>query len=98
MISKTEHFGETFYQHPAMKNKIGSSNLKVMDGEDLSRPDSNQAIGNRRRLNQFQQKNWLDQQVSEKNQTKTHERRFDRYRRLLQQFVRSAEPRAEPAA
>lgn len=37
MISKTEKFGSTFYQHKAQKDNIGPSSLKILDGEDLSK-------------------------------------------------------------
>lgn len=36
MISKTEKFGDTFYQHEAQKKNIGPSSVKILDGEDLS--------------------------------------------------------------
>ena len=59
MISYTEKFGPKFYNHEAQKATIGPSSLKILDGEDLN-------YGNRKRLNQMQQKRWLDQQVEEK--------------------------------
>lgn len=36
MISKTDKFGDVFYQHEKQKANIGSSGLKIFDGEDLS--------------------------------------------------------------
>ncbi|KRX09388.1 hypothetical protein PPERSA_04694 [Pseudocohnilembus persalinus] len=49
------------YSHRDMKQQIGVSSLKILDGEDLS-------YGNRKRLQQLQQKDWIDQQVQEKRE------------------------------
>jgi hypothetical protein len=44
MISKTEKFGDTFYQHPVQKANIGPSSVKILDGEDLSTHLSNHSL------------------------------------------------------
>jgi len=48
-----------FYDHKAQKDAIGVSSLKIFDGEDLTG-------GDRRRIQQLQQRDWIDQQIKEK--------------------------------
>jgi hypothetical protein len=49
----------TFYDHNVQKSKIGPSSLKIFDGEDLT-------YGDRKRIQALQQKDWIDQQIREK--------------------------------
>jgi RIB43A len=72
MISQSAKVSDAFYQHNTQKANIGPSSLKIFDGEDLS-------LGNRKRLNQMQVKNWLDQQTAEKEMAKSTQKYADRY-------------------
>jgi hypothetical protein len=49
----------TFYDHTVQKAQIGVSSLKVFDGEDLT-------YGDRKRIQALQQKDWIEQQIREK--------------------------------
>jgi len=51
----------TFYDHNVQKNKIGVSSLKIFDGEDLT-------YGDRKRIQALQQKDWIEQQIREKQE------------------------------
>jgi len=51
----------TLYNHKEQKDKIGVSNLKIFDGEDLTH-------GDRKKLQSLQQKDWIDQQTGEKEE------------------------------
>jgi hypothetical protein len=48
-----------FYDHNVQKSKIGVSSLKIFDGEDLT-------YGDRKRIQALQQKDWIEQQIREK--------------------------------
>jgi len=49
----------TFYDHNTQKGRIGVSSMKVFDGEDLT-------FGDRKRIQALQQKDWIEQQIREK--------------------------------
>jgi len=51
----------TFYDHNVQKSNIGVSSLKIFDGEDLT-------YGDRKRIQALQQKDWIDQQIREKQE------------------------------
>jgi len=51
----------TFYDHNVQKSKIGVSSLKIFDGEDLT-------YGDRKRIQALQQKDWIEQQIREKQE------------------------------
>jgi len=51
----------TFYDHKTQKNVIGVSSMKIFDGEDLT-------SGDRKRIQALQQKDWIDQQIREKQE------------------------------
>jgi len=51
----------TFYDHNEQKGKVGVSSLKIFDGEDLT-------YGDRKRIQALQQKDWIDQQIREKQE------------------------------
>jgi len=51
----------TFYDHNEQKQKVGVSSLKIFDGEDLT-------YGDRKRIQALQQKDWIDQQIREKQE------------------------------
>ncbi len=65
-----------FYDSKAQKDRIGVSSLKIFDGEDLSTTSfldywqawTNLAAGDRKRIQQLQQKDWIDQQIREKQE------------------------------
>lgn len=50
-----------FYDHKVQKDRIGVSSLKIFDGEDLT-------YGDRKRIQALQQKDWIDQQIKEKQE------------------------------
>lgn len=50
-----------FYDHNAQKAQIGVSSLKIFDGEDLT-------YGDRKRIQALQQKDWIEQQIKEKQE------------------------------
>jgi len=51
----------TFYDHKTQKDRIGVSSLKIFDGEDLT-------AGDRKRIQALQQKDWIEQQIREKQE------------------------------
>jgi len=51
----------TFYDHKVQKDIIGVSSLKIFDGEDLT-------YGDRKRIQALQQKDWIEQQIKEKQE------------------------------
>jgi len=51
----------TFYDHNVQKAKVGVSSMKVFDGEDLT-------YGDRKRIQALQQKDWIEQQIREKQE------------------------------
>jgi len=51
----------TFYDHNEQKAKVGVSSLKIFDGEDLT-------YGDRKRIQALQQKDWIEQQIREKQE------------------------------
>ncbi|KAL4439148.1 hypothetical protein ABPG74_008923 [Tetrahymena malaccensis] len=59
-------FNRTNYQHKEQIIRCGISSLKCLDGEDLNQ-------GNRRRLQQLQQRDWIEQQIREKEERKRQE-------------------------
>jgi len=60
----------TFYDHKEQKNKIGVSSLKIFDGEDLT-------FGDRKRIQALQQKDWIEQQIKEKQERLKAEKEAD---------------------
>jgi len=50
-----------FYDHKTQKDRIGVSSLKIFDGEDLT-------AGDRKRIQQLQQRDWIEQQIREKQE------------------------------
>ncbi|CAD8074141.1 unnamed protein product [Paramecium primaurelia] len=56
------HYQNPTYNHAQMKQQVGVSNLKMLDGEDLT-------AGDRRKLQQLQMRDWVQQQTQE-NQAK----------------------------
>lgn len=70
-----------FYNNKSMKDKIGISSLKIMDGEDISNFKELwkffkflPASGDRKYLQSLQQKEWITQQINEKNDKKNAEK------------------------
>jgi hypothetical protein len=55
----TTSFQSTMYNHPQQTKMIGTSGLKIFEGEDLT-------AGDRKRLQQLQSDYWLKQQMDEK--------------------------------
>jgi len=61
----------TFYDHKAQKDAIGVSSLKIFDGEDLT-------YGDRKRIQALQQKDWIEQQIREKQERLRAEKEAER--------------------
>jgi len=61
----------TFYDHKEQKDKIGVSSLKIFDGEDLT-------YGDRKRIQALQQKDWIEQQIREKQERIRAEKEAER--------------------
>ena len=61
----------TFYDHTVQKDKIGVSSLKIFDGEDLT-------YGDRKRIQALQQKDWIEQQIREKQERIKAEKEAER--------------------
>jgi len=61
----------TFYDHKAQKDTIGVSSLKIFDGEDLT-------YGDRKRVQALQQKDWIEQQIKEKQEKLKAEKEAER--------------------
>jgi len=61
----------TFYDHNEQKQKVGVSSLKIFDGEDLT-------YGDRKRIQALQQKDWIEQQIREKQERLKAEKEADR--------------------
>lgn len=74
----------TFYDHKAQKDVIGVSSMKIFDGEDLSTKspwtffNSLSASGDRKRIQALQQKDWIDQQIREKQERLRAEKEAER--------------------
>jgi len=60
----------TFYDHKAEKDKIGVSSMKIFDGEDLT-------AGDRKRIQALQQRDWIEQQIKEKQERLRKEKEAD---------------------
>jgi len=60
----------TFYDHKDQKAKIGVSSMKIFDGEDLT-------FGDRKRIQALQQRDWIDQQIREKQERLKAEKEAD---------------------
>jgi len=61
----------TFYDHNEQKQKVGVSSLKIFDGEDLT-------YGDRKRIQALQQKDWIEQQIREKQERIKAEKEAER--------------------
>jgi len=61
----------TFYDHKNQKDKIGVSSLKIFDGEDLT-------YGDRKRIQALQQRDWIEQQIKEKQERLKAEKEADK--------------------
>jgi len=59
-----------FYDHKVQKDKIGVSSLKIFDGEDLT-------YGDRKRIQALQQRDWIEQQIKEKQERLKKEKEAD---------------------
>jgi len=61
----------TFYDHKTQKDRIGVSSLKIFDGEDLT-------YGDRKRIQALQQRDWIEQQIKEKQERLKAEKEADK--------------------